>query len=423
MQHTPRCAHANFTTMTDSTPQPPRRHALWVFPFIVTLTVNGLCLLNYFLVRPSYERGQLSFLGSRLNAVSSILQLPGTAVIWANAVLHHPFHQLHREIALFVNLCFYFLTTSVVIAWARWCSTPKKSASPSLSRRRFLARTTGVAAATAGGVGAYSLFIEPRAYHVVNYSLPIADLPESLDGLRIAQLSDFHHGPWFPITQVQSIVQTTNALQPDLIFLTGDYVLQSPAYIPPAISALADLRAKSGVVAILGNHDWHEDGPLTQRCFRNVGIPLLDNTRLILTLDRQLAPYSTQGLAITGVGDLWSDRQLYDNALAGLPLDMPRLLLSHNPDIAEDPRFLNCGHRVDLILAGHLHGGQIRLPFIGSPWAPSRYHSKYANHRLVNAPSTRVFTTPGLGMTALPLRFNAPPEISLLTLRRAITMV
>jgi predicted MPP superfamily phosphohydrolase len=97
---------------------------------------------------------------------------------------------------------------------------------------------------------------------------------------------------------------------------------------------------------------------------------------------------------------------------------MPRLLLSHNPDAAEDPRFLRARHRVDLMLSGHTHGGQVRLPVVGAPVIPSKYGQKYAAG-LVQGPRCPVYVSRGLGLSGLPVRFGVPPEIVLFELQRA----
>src|SRR5262249_27308037 len=124
------------------------------------------------------------------------------------------------------------------------------------------------------------------------------------------------------------------------------------------------------------------------------------------------------GLAISAVGDLWEDRQDYRRALDGLPASMPRLLLSHNPDVAEEAAFIASGLRVDLMLSGHTHGGQIRLPGVGAPISSSRFGQKYCEG-LVEGPACRVFVCRGIGVSAFPLRLGVPPEIAVLELRRA----
>src|SRR4051794_38533028 len=125
-----------------------------------------------------------------------------------------------------------------------------------------------------------------------------------------------------------------------------------------------------------------------------------------------------EGLAICGVADLWESRPDYELALGGLPADMPRLLLSHNPDVAEEPRFVRSGLRVDLMVSGHTHGGQIWVPGLGTPMVPSRYGQKYVQG-WVEGPVCPVFVCRGVGMSGLPVRFGVPPEIAVLELQTA----
>src|SRR5207302_1399771 len=132
----------------------------------------------------------------------------------------------------------------------------------SFSRRDLFRRTAEfTAGASAGGMLGYSLFVEPRHLRVNRQRFPIRDLPPSLDGLRLVQISDVHHGPWLSVEFVRRVVAEANALFPDLVLLTGDYVYESPRYIEPAIAALAELRPRIGVLGVLGNHDWYEGGP------------------------------------------------------------------------------------------------------------------------------------------------------------------
>src|SRR5690606_35316327 len=105
-------------------------------------------------------------------------------------------------------------------------------------------------------IGAYSLFYETRAFRLRRYEIGIDGLPPELDGLVVAQLTDLHHCGWVPLTYIRRVVDATNALCADLGVLTGDYVRQSPSYIRPIMAELARLRARAGVVATLGNHDW-----------------------------------------------------------------------------------------------------------------------------------------------------------------------
>jgi predicted MPP superfamily phosphohydrolase len=149
--------------------------------------------------------------------------------------------------------------------------------------------------------------------------------------------------------------------------------------------------------------------------FANQRVPLIDNARLFVTPQRRLVQGAREGLCLAGVGDLWEDKCLYDKALGGVPGGMPRILLSHNPDVAEESQFLQSGYRVDLMLSGHTHGGQISLPVIGAPVTNSAFGQKYAKG-LVAGPVCPVFITRGLGMTVMPVRVGVRPEISVIEL-------
>jgi predicted MPP superfamily phosphohydrolase len=150
----------------------------------------------------------------------------------------------------------------------------------------------------------------------------------------------------------------------------------------------------------------------------DVGIPLIDNSRRVLTPDRRLVAAADEGLALSGLGDLWEDYQDYWAALDDLPESMPRLLLSHNPDTAEEWRFTRSGLRVDLMISGHTHGGQIHIPYLGAPVVPSRFGQKYVRG-LVQGPTCPVFICRGIGMSGVPIRLGSRPEIALLELTRA----
>jgi hypothetical protein len=272
-------------------------------------------------------------------------------------------------------------------------------------------------AASGAGLGAWAFLVESRWFEVTRRQIPIANLPPSLDGLRIVQLTDIHHCRWTSVQWLRGIVDATNALAPDVVALTGDYVYRGLQYVEPAAMELGKLRARIGVVGVMGNHDWWQNGELTKLAFARAGIPLIDNARRFVTPDRKLVASSKSGLCLAGVGDFWEDVCLYDDALGGVPGGMPRVLLSHNPDVAEQSEFVASGHRVDLMLSGHTHGGQVRLPGIGTPVTNSVYGQKYASG-LVEGPVCPVYVSRGLGMTAMPIRFGVRPEIAVIELRR-----
>ena len=385
----------------------------------ISAGLGALLLLVHLVLQPLHARGVAQPVFAAVDAAAQVIEFPGYAVV---GVFNHESVKRVDGVRWWISLgCNFTLYLVGLIAVGRLgrrraVRSAAATGEPDVSRRDFFRRTCKLAAgATLGSGMGYSLFVEPRQVGVTRRVFPIQNLPASLEGLRLVQLSDIHHGPWLTLDFVRQIVSRTNALDADLVLLTGDYVYDSPRYIEPVIAALAEVRSKIGMLGVLGNHDWYEGGRLTQSEFGRRGIPLIDNARLILTPDRKLTRGAEAGLCFAGVGDFWEDEPDYDAALANLPASMPRVLLSHNPDAAEDPRFLRSRHRVDLMLSGHTHGGQVRLPLVGAPVIPSKYGQKYAAG-LVQGPRCPVYISRGLGLSGLPVRFAVPPEIVLFEL-------
>jgi predicted MPP superfamily phosphohydrolase len=402
------------------------------FAALTTAAIASYAVLTHVVLLPLHEQGVCQPLTAALQGLDYLLQAPGLGV--AQKLGLRAGHHTTLTAWLFsltLNWIVYFLAALAGWAFWRWLSCPAASSSlplaeadagsassggPVYSRRRFLTRgLKGVSAGAVAGLG-YALLIEPRRFVVTHRSLSLRGLPPALDGLRLLQLTDIHHGPWLSLGYVREVVRASNALAPDLICLTGDYVHHSAAFIEPVVAELARLRPRIGIVAVLGNHDWWEDVERMRQEFAEVGIPLLDNTRLVLTPERHLVAAAEVGLALCGVGDLWMDTQEYEQSLGRLPEEMPRLLLSHNPDVAEEPGLVRGGRRVDLMLSGHTHGGQVWLPGLGAPVTSSRYGQKYAQG-LVQGPVCPVFICRGIGVSGMPLRLGVSPEIALLELR------
>ena len=297
-------------------------------------------------------------------------------------------------------------------AWA-WLRTP--SAAPANpARRAFLGRGVGVAAGAAAAVGGYALLVEPRKIELTRRIIRLRGLPRQLAGLTAVHLTDLHHGDWVPASFLRRAVEMANDVKPDLVLLTGDYATKpGTQLVRPVVEIMARLRARLGTFAVLGNHDHNTDPALLRRLMAGAGFHMLDNTRRFLSVNGTIHTEPCEGLCIAGVGDAYEDVQDYESALGGVPADMPRILLSHNPDVAEYPELAESGHRVDLIVSGHTHGGQIRFPLLGTPGIPSQYGQKYASG-LVQGPVCPVFISRGLGLAALPLRWGVPPEVAVL---------
>jgi len=283
-------------------------------------------------------------------------------------------------------------------------TTPSK---PRLTRRRFLVAYGG--AALTVGVGALdAVAVEPRWVRVTHPDVTIKGLPAVWDGARIAHLTDLHVGPVIDVEYIARVVELANAEKPDLVVITGDFVSEGGATMPGLVDALRALRGAMGRFAVLGNHDYWSGAPAVRSLLAAAGIEELSNKR-------RMFERRGHGLCVAGVDDLWEGRPDLAAALAGVPEAAPRIVLCHNPDYAEK---MPHTPRVDLMLCGHTHGGQVKIPFGPRPRLPIR-HRRYAAG-LADGPCCQVYTSCGLGMVGIPIRFNCRPELAIVTLRRGM---
>ncbi|MDY6807147.1 MAG: metallophosphoesterase [Cyanobacteriota bacterium] len=190
---------------------------------------------------------------------------------------------------------------------------------------------------------------------VENLRVKIADLPSRLEGTKLVQLSDFHYdGRGLSEELLEEAIATTNAAKPDLILLTGDYVTDDPSPIGELALRLKGLESRAGIFAILGNHDNYLPGAKEKviNALEAIGIRVLYNEAVY--------PLGSD-LALVGLADFWSGDFQPEPVMKAIAPDVPRIVLSHNPDTAEVLQ----RWRVDLQLSGHTHGGQVDLPRIG----------------------------------------------------------
>jgi len=265
-----------------------------------------------------------------------------------------------------------------------------------------------VGTAVGGAMGAVvdALAVEPRWLRRTYPVIPVPNLPRQWDGARLAHLSDLHHGRLVPLKQIARAVELAVAARPDIVVCTGDFVTGRGAVTAALARTLKGLRAPLGVFAVLGNHDHWAGAGAVRGMLAKAGITLLDNRHIVLER-------GGGSLALAGVGDLWEDRQDLAAALAGVPAEVPRLLLCHNPDYADA---MPSAPRVDLMLCGHTHGGQVKIPFGPRPMLPIR-NRRYAAG-LIRGPRCWMYVSRGIGMVGVPVRFNCRPELPVITLRR-----
>lgn len=270
----------------------------------------------------------------------------------------------------------------------------------------------------------YSYFIEPNRLEVNHYIVQ----DSQLKGIKIVFASDFHVKPYGQ-KRLDMIVEKINAENPDFVVSAGDFVCghtrNSTMPIEQIAKTLSKVKAKFGFYTSLGNHDgWYDPVEITQALEGN-GIKVLSNSNVKLNIKGQT-------LYIAGIEDYDTGKPDIYKALDGIEVDEngrysePVVMLSHTPDM-----FPKMPDEITLVLAGHCHGGQIRIPFLGPIFTASRYGDKYAKGwkqekdgesikidtlkpiKLQKDIST-LFVTRGIGVSILPFRFNCPPEINVI---------
>ncbi len=320
--------------------------------------------------------------------------------------------------------------------------------------RRYFFQTASFFAGAVPFVGAlYGFAAERLRYQIERIEVPIANLPAALDGLRIVQLSDIHIGGYMPREQVRRAVEMANDLGADLAVITGDFITGSNDPLEECIAELARLHAPLGVWGCNGNHEIYADAEdYAAELFRHSGMRLLRR-------ENAQVRWRGQPLNLIGV-DYQRERSPSGRRLPKLAgverlvrRDAPNILLSHNPNA-----FLRAAEMgIELTLAGHTHGGQVQVEILERKWSPARFITDFvaglysrplaapsepalaaslapasmpksltsdlqppaSSSSLLPAASCFLYVNRGLGTIGAPVRIGVPPEITLLTLRRA----
>lgn len=277
------------------------------------------------------------------------------------------------------------------------------------TRRNFLLGGSAVAA----GMALYSNEIARHEISILTRTIPIANLPEAFHNFRIVQFSDIHFDEYTDPAFLARIVTHVNALDADLLLITGDYISYGP--LPMSFSEAAAYRCAAILknltcplrYGVMGNHDTAIGLSIISDALRQAQIPILYNQ--YVPIER-----AYQRLWLSGVADPASDRPNLHLAIPANP-DGPVLLMCHAPDYADHVVDHPRGHIVDLMFSGHSHGGQVRIPFIGPvilpPWGEKYVEGLYRFDRL------QLYVNRGVGTVGLPLRLNCPPEITVFTLQ------
>jgi hypothetical protein len=247
-----------------------------------------------------------------------------------------------------------------------------------------------------------------RPMVVERVEVALRDLGPSFDGYRIAFLSDLHASPLVPRWWLEHAVEVVLKLAADLVALGGDFVDDDMHFVPLISKVLRPLNAPDGVVAVLGNHDHYVDPEAVRSQLSAAGIRELRNQALVIER-------GGDHLAVAGIGDLECDVIDFDAAVGHLPADLPRVVLTHDPDAFA---YWPDGLRLDLMLCGHTHGGQAYLPFLGPPFVPSQFGFRYLSGTYREA-DRLLYVSRGVGVSGAPFRWRCPPEITEVVLRPA----
>jgi predicted MPP superfamily phosphohydrolase len=268
-----------------------------------------------------------------------------------------------------------------------------------LTRRAALKGAFATAIGAAAGVGVYGMAYERHHLEIASADLPVSGLAPELDGFRIGLITDVHHSATVPAADVSYAVQRLLSTTPDLIVLGGDYVTWSDRdYLEPVADLLAPLAAPHGVFAILGNHD--DD--------RDTAAALARRRMAVLRDQRTRVTVNGAGLELAGLR-FWTRKPAEIARVLRNARD-PVVMLAHDPRRLTEAAALN----VQVVLSGHTHGGQVVVPGVGAI-ARRRFPVVAGQGTRGN---TSIFVSKGIGTVYVPVRFNCPPDVAVVTLRR-----
>jgi uncharacterized protein len=279
------------------------------------------------------------------------------------------------------------------------------------TRRKFLLSALAAAGTTSLGIGLYSWRVEPHWLQITRPRLPVRELPVSLEGRTLAQLSDLHVGPRVADDYVVDSLRRVSALEPDFVVFTGDWLTwRGPGQFDQLRRALEHMpHGRLGTVGILGNHDYGFGWRMLEVADKITEIATAAGVQLLRNQATTIA-----GLQFLGFDDFWSPRFGPVPLLAGRNPNLATLVLCHNPDVADAPVWQDYQ---GWILAGHTHGGQCKPPFLPPPVLPV-VNKRYTAGEIPVSGNRRLYISRGIGHL-LRVRFNVRPEVPLFRLERA----
>jgi uncharacterized protein len=275
------------------------------------------------------------------------------------------------------------------------------------ARRNFLtAARWGILGVPMAAVG-YGTFVLRHRLVLREQNIPVEGLPEDLHGLRIAQLTDIHLSPFLSVRELERAVEMANEARPHLTLVTGDLISSGGDPLDDCLRALARLRADAGVFGCMGNHEiYAKSEDYTEREGARLGMTFLRR-------DARLLRFGSAELNLAGVDYQRLGKHYLRGAEKLLAPGAFNVLLSHNPDVFP----VAAAQGFPLTIAGHTHGGQVRVEILGADLNISRFYTRYVDG-LYRKDGCSIFVSRGIGTIGLPTRLGAPPEVALLKLWR-----
>lgn len=312
-----------------------------------------------------------------------------------------------RGIAILWAFLSILLAASYAVGRAITGMAGRGSGVHSPARRRFLGAVRwALLGAPTVAVG-YGTFVQRHRLRVRQQKIPVAGLPEDLDGLRIAQLTDIHLSPFLSVRELDQAVAMANETRPHLTLVTGDLITRAGDPLDDCLKALARLKSDAGVYGCMGNHEiYAKSGDYTQSEGAKLGMTFLRRQAKLLRFGG--ANLNLAGLDYQRLGQHYlrgAERLIAPGAF--------NVLLQHNPDVF--PVAAAKGFR--LTISGHTHGGQVRVEILSADLNVSRFYTHYVDG-FYQKDGSSIFVSRGIGTIALPTRLGAPPEVALLTLCR-----
>ena len=309
-----------------------------------------------------------------------------------------------------------FLSVLMVVAYAlgllisRLISgmVARAHASHSPARRRFLGAVRWALLGAPVAVTGYATFVQRFRLSVREQNIPIPDLPHDLDGLRLAQVTDIHLSPYLSLRELEQAVDLANETRPHLTLVTGDLITTGTDPLEDCLKALARLKADAGVFGCMGNHEIYAGTEkYTQVEGARLGMRFLRHQSALLR-------FGSASLNLAGV-DYQRFHKPYLQGVERLTVpDAFNILLSHNPDVFP----VAVAKGFPLTLAGHTHGGQVRVEILGQDLNIARFFTPYVDGLYHRKDGSSIFVSRGIGTIGLPARLGAPPEVALLKLCR-----